>query len=219
MLGTANLGNEIVPRKDNSLVVLGNDGTVIRKLPVPMATTMCGPIKWWTPGSVLIHCSSEHGSSSQLWELPLDGGTPERLTAAWEELGIHEEGVFYHPTLSVFGVSPDGSSLLGYYTDPQRRGWRIGLFPIAGGTPKRFEIARIATQWTADGRGLLYLDSLAGIANIFLQPLDGGAAKPVTRFTGGDGVLSFALSRDGKQLAFQRGDSTLDVVLIRNVEK
>ncbi|TPG33813.1 hypothetical protein EAH80_14870 [Mycobacterium hodleri] len=81
VLGTANLGNEIVARKDNSLVVMSNDGTVIRKLPVPTATTMCGPIKWWTPGSVLIHCSSQHGSSSQLWELPLYGGTPTPLTA------------------------------------------------------------------------------------------------------------------------------------------
>ncbi|QEN13169.1 hypothetical protein ACRDU6_11195 [Mycolicibacterium sp. ELW1] len=81
VLGTANLGNEVVARKDNSLVVMGNDGKVIRKLPVPMAAAMCGPIKWWSPGSVLIHCSSQHGSGSQLWELPLDGSAPTPLTA------------------------------------------------------------------------------------------------------------------------------------------
>ncbi|MCV7347536.1 hypothetical protein H7J91_24025 [Mycolicibacterium rhodesiae] len=81
VLGTANLGNEVVPRKDNSLVVMGNDGKVVRTLPAPMVSAMCGPIKWWSPGSVLIRCSSQHGSSSQLWELPLDGSSPTPLTA------------------------------------------------------------------------------------------------------------------------------------------
>ena len=81
VLGTANLGNEVVPRKDNSLVVMGNDGTVIRTLPVPTATAMCGPIKWWTSGSILIRCSADHGSGSQLWQLPLDGSAPTPLTA------------------------------------------------------------------------------------------------------------------------------------------
>jgi TolB protein len=81
VLGTANLGNEVVPRKDNSLVVMGNDGGVVRKLPVPMANAMCGPIKWWTPGSILVRCSAQHGSASQLWQLPLDGSAPTPITA------------------------------------------------------------------------------------------------------------------------------------------
>ncbi|AKK29049.1 hypothetical protein [Mycobacterium sp. EPa45] len=81
VLGTANLGNEVMPRTDNSLVVMGNDGKVIRTLPVPMATSMCGPIKWWTPESILVHCSAQHGSGSQLWQLPLDGSAPTPLTA------------------------------------------------------------------------------------------------------------------------------------------
>lgn len=81
VLDTANLGNDVVPRSDNSLVVMSNDGTIIRTLPAPMAKALCGPVKWWTPGSLLVHCSSEHGSSSQLWEVPLDGGTPTALTA------------------------------------------------------------------------------------------------------------------------------------------
>ena len=35
-LGTANLNNDLVPRADNSLVVLDNDGTVVRRLAAPM---------------------------------------------------------------------------------------------------------------------------------------------------------------------------------------
>lgn len=81
VLGTANLGNEVVARSDNSLVVMSNDGAVIRTLPAPMAKAMCGPVKWWTPGSLLVHCTAERSAASQLWEVPLDGSTPTSITA------------------------------------------------------------------------------------------------------------------------------------------
>ncbi|WP_029114541.1 hypothetical protein [Mycobacterium sp. URHB0044] len=81
VLGTANLGNEIVPRSDNSLVVMDNNGSIIRTLPVPMQNAYCAPMKWWKPGVFLAHCSAQRGSGEQLWEVPLDGGTPTALTA------------------------------------------------------------------------------------------------------------------------------------------
>lgn len=81
VLGTANLGNEVVPRADNSLVVLGNDGTVIRTLAAPMPAAMCRPVRWWTPQTVLAHCREEKSSANQLWEVPLDGSAPTALTA------------------------------------------------------------------------------------------------------------------------------------------
>ena len=59
VLGTANLGNQVVARSDNSLVVMSNDGKVIRTLPTPMAKAMCRPVKWWSPGSLLVQCTAE----------------------------------------------------------------------------------------------------------------------------------------------------------------
>ena len=86
---------------------------------------------------------------------------------------------------------------------------------MAGGTPIRFEILIPNVAWTPDGRNLLYMDASAGVANIFLQPLSGGSPRPITTFTT-DGLVGFgfALSRDGRQLALARGNSTSDVVLI-----
>lgn len=81
VLGTANLGNEVVARSDNSLVVLKNDGTVARTLAAPMPNAMCAPVKWWTPGTLLVHCRAEGDTANQLWEVPLDGGAPTALTA------------------------------------------------------------------------------------------------------------------------------------------
>lgn len=81
VLGTANLGNEIVPRTDNSLVVMGNDGTIIRTLPAPMPKAKCSPVKWSAPEVILTHCDVQRGGGEQLWKVPLDGGQPTALTA------------------------------------------------------------------------------------------------------------------------------------------
>jgi hypothetical protein len=81
VLGTANLGNELVPRSDDSLVVVGNDGRIIRTIPTPMPNADCSPVKWWAPTVVLANCSAEKSSASQLWRMPIDGGAPTALTA------------------------------------------------------------------------------------------------------------------------------------------
>jgi TolB protein len=81
VLATANLGNQLVPRSDDSLVVVGNDGGIIRTIPTPLRNGDCAPARWWAPAVVLAACSADHGSGSQLWKVPIDGGTPTALTA------------------------------------------------------------------------------------------------------------------------------------------
>jgi hypothetical protein len=81
VLGTANLANEVVARSDNSLVVMGNDGSIIRTLPTPMPKAMCSPVKWSAPGVILTHCAAEGSGGEQLWKVPVDGGQPTALTA------------------------------------------------------------------------------------------------------------------------------------------
>ena len=81
VLGTANLGNALVPRTDNSLVVMDNDGTAERVLPSPMPNAYCSAVRWWTPTVILAHCTLEHSSAGQLWKVPLDGAASTALTA------------------------------------------------------------------------------------------------------------------------------------------
>lgn len=50
-------------------------------------------------------------------------------------------------------------------------------------------------------------------ANVWMQPLDGTAASPVTHFTEGE-IFDFRPSPDGKWLAMSRGSISNDVVLI-----
>ena len=148
------------------------------------------------------------------WRMPFGGGTPERLTASWDALGIKQDGVFYHPTLQLTGLSPEGTQALGHYSDPERRGFRLGVFPIAGGTPTRLDIAADEAVWSSDGRTLFYRDWRMGPPNLFRQPATGGTPVQLTSYAD-DAVVTFALSRDGKQIAMSRGKSTSDAVLIR----
>jgi serine/threonine protein kinase len=153
-------------------------------------------------------------SPRQVWRMPLDGGTPERLTAPWEGQDIKTEGVFYHPTITLADISPDGTQALAYYTDAARRGWRAGLFPIAPGQPKPLEIFGPDVTWAPDGKSLFYLDATGEVPNVVRLSLAGGPSSHVTSFTS-DGVFNFAISPDGKQLALSRGTVTSDVVLMR----
>ncbi|WP_242453319.1 hypothetical protein [Mycolicibacterium sp. P9-64] len=79
VLATENLGNQISPRTDQSLVVMSNDdGSIVRALPAPLPEAECIPVKWWTPGVILVHCGGS--GREQLWKVPVDGAEPTALT-------------------------------------------------------------------------------------------------------------------------------------------
>lgn len=81
VLSTANRGNDAAPRTDNSFVLMGNDGTVGRVLPVPMPNGVCMTTRWLTPTDFVARCNIENSAASQLWKVPLDGSAPTALTA------------------------------------------------------------------------------------------------------------------------------------------
>jgi TolB protein len=65
------------------VVVMGNDGTVVRTLSVRGAN-YCGPERWWDGEigtTVLAHCNSDLMDQPQLWRMPIDGEAPTALTA------------------------------------------------------------------------------------------------------------------------------------------
>jgi hypothetical protein len=81
-------GAQLVLGTDHALVVVGNDGRIVRQLPPPGPLTDCSPIRWWAAKVILANCV--HGRqargaypdySSQLWQIPLTGQAPTALTA------------------------------------------------------------------------------------------------------------------------------------------
>ena len=66
-----------------------------------------------------------------------------------------------------------------------------------------------------DEKNVIYTAEENGVLNVWTMPIDGGAAKQLTRFSSQE-IFSVAVSADGKQLAMSRGMTAADVILIKD---
>ncbi len=140
-----------------------------------------------------------------LWKMPIEGGAPTQLT----QFSSTEPN-----------VSPDGKLIACFYRD-EKQAWRIAVVAFEGGEPlKTFDIPQtvyydMTAKWTPDGRGITYINGGGGGLNLWLQPYPEGPPKQMTDFKE-NGLHRREWTRDGKQVALVRGDSTNDVVMITN---
>jgi Tol biopolymer transport system component/DNA-binding winged helix-turn-helix (wHTH) protein len=154
-------------------------------------------------GRWVVYTSFDESGKLTLWKVSIDGGDPIQLTRQ----------VSLYPV-----VSPDGKLIACHYRDEQTRRMVIAIIPFAGGNPvKEFKEMPLPDygilRWTPDGRALTYILTKDGVSNIWLQPLDGGQPKQLTNFNE-DQIFRLAWSRDGKYLAFDRGITIKDIILI-----
>jgi Tol biopolymer transport system component len=155
-----------------------------------------------SPDGRLVVFAALRDGESRLFRASEDGGPPEPLTA-------------YHAHTPAF--SPDGKRLAFYSIDPATRRYRIAIAPAKGGPPLQTLEAHPPPQrarilFRDEG---LYLNAMPDdVANIWVQPLDGRSPRRLTDFP--DSLLhDFALSPDGKSLAWSRGPYTRDAILIQ----
>lgn len=151
------------------------------------------------------------GESQFAWRVPIDGSSPP----------VQVTNV---PT-SRPAVSPDGKWLLCRLRSQQANAntplWRTAIIPLDGkGAPRYFAGAPAhggppELRWHPDGRSFLYLDYKDGVANVWLQPLDGSAPRQLTPFKSGR-IFSFDIAPDGSKLVLGRGEWSRDAVLIRD---
>ncbi|MBV9242348.1 MAG: PD40 domain-containing protein [Acidobacteria bacterium] len=134
-----------------------------------------------------------------LKRVPIDGGESKALTTA---------------STSWPAVSPDGKLIAAsMYVGAKHV---LAIIPAEGGDPvKQFDVPETGTfyvglAWAADGKSLIYRDEQSGY---WQQSLAGG---PPVRIPGlpNERLYNFAFSKDGKQLAFVRGEEISDVVLL-----
>ncbi len=159
----------------------------------------------FSPDGLWVICNSPNYRS---WKVPVDGGELVPLTNnSWAS-----------------GMSPD--SKLVAYVRPSGAGpvyWNISIMPFEGGPSlKTFDVtsdSRPVARWTPDGRAIIYnLTSggvLSGVTNLWIQSFDGNRPKQLTNFTAAT-FFSFDWSPDGKWLAYGRGTTSSDLVLISN---
>lgn len=155
---------------------------------------------------VVYHC--EESSADNLCKIPVDGGTPTKLTVRQS----------IKPS-----ISPDGKHVAYFSTDDQESStWQLTITPLAGvGTTRAFDIpATVCIQcfgprWTPDGQAVSYIDTRSGVSNIWIQALDETPPRPLTSFSESQ-IYAFAWSPDGKKLACVRGTTMRDVILVTN---
>jgi serine/threonine protein kinase len=154
-------------------------------------------------GRQVIFLSTVSGVQSP-WIVSIDGGKPTEVVRAFANAGSVD-------------ISPDGKSLVFSTVSGQatvcdlptcttRRTMRIRASPRHG------------LRWTPDGKGVAYVDSEA-LTNLWVQPLGGGAARQLTRFTDGRIMSGFAWSRDGERLAISRAIVNNDIVLFNGLRR
>lgn len=141
------------------------------------------------------------GTGQNIFKVPVEGGEPVQLTTT----------VSSDPA-----ISPDGKQIAYRTFDPKAGKQQTFILPIDGGDPTRtLDIPSGILRWTPDGRGIAYVDEQDGVDNIWVQPLTGGTPRQLTHFTA-DHIGPFLFSPDGKRIAVSRGNTTSDVVLLKN---
>jgi serine/threonine protein kinase len=156
---------------------------------------------------------------NHIWRVPLNGAPDGSRKAEPVQATTVAQG--FHAGRGM-GMSPDGKTLA-YMVELVNVGTQNGIQKIAlldlesMATPRMIDPhAHISAgpQFTADGKAIAYPVRENGVDNLWVQPLDGSAARQITRFDS-EQILSFAWSPDGKTLGILRGHTDSDVVLLQ----
>jgi serine/threonine protein kinase len=143
---------------------------------------------------------------TKFFRLPIEGGTPTEIPVA------HQNG---DPMLR---ISPDGNWIAYLYEEARPAQEQIAIIPASGGAPVHlFPLPEDTNQfrWSPDGKGVQFILTRDGAANVWEQPVTGGPRRQITNFTSGH-IFDFDWSRDGKQLFLAKGEINSDVILISN---
>jgi serine/threonine protein kinase/Tol biopolymer transport system component len=158
---------------------------------------------FWSPDGQWIYFTSWRSGNGRLWKMPANGGTPQQVS-----------------DLSFNAIRFVGSNLIcGAYFDDQASParWRGALLSLeTGQLGKVFDPPATAyARDMLDERTMIYADSKGDVGNLWTRPLEGGAAKQITKFDS-DRIFGFAWSRDAKQFAVTRGNGSADIILMKD---
>ncbi len=168
----------------------------------------------WTPfmsaDGRWVTYTNERGISLKI---PTEGGAATSVFDVPAGQPLPDLPLNFHDPL----LSPDGRMVMGHYQEPAS-GERTVIMPVDN--PAQFKLfpdVFVSAQWTADGRGIVYIDNRRQTGNLWRQPIAGGKPVQITRFDG-EQIYRFAYTPDGKQFAVSRGATISDVVLITSRE-
>ena len=143
------------------------------------------------------------GNRGQLMRISTSGGKPSLL--------FGENGPWWP------SISGDGK-YVGFRAGAGDEDRKFIVIPAEGGAPVHqfnvppdSDIFRLAS----DGAGFYYTQHDGDVDNLWYQSMAGSPAHQVTHFTS-DHIYAFAFSRDGRRVAFTRGNEKQDAVMLSN---
>ncbi|HEV2422061.1 MAG TPA: protein kinase [Candidatus Acidoferrales bacterium] len=151
-------------------------------------------------------------ATGRIMEVSVDGGNPQILPGT----DIPKEFV----AEDLGGISRDGKQMPFFSTSgPGRMDLDIAALNAGANPPLRrlTPDPRVSgpVGFTPDGKGVVYPITENGVANGWVQPLDGSKGRQITHFTSG-GIAAGGWSPDGKTLALLRSNTQSDIVLLRD---
>jgi hypothetical protein len=146
---------------------------------------------------------SDVGGYPALWSVPLKGGAASPLSTR----------PALRPALDATGTRLAWVDL----EAPDAAARQVVVAPMAALEQRKPVVSVPADaffRWNPGGPALTFVQTKDGVSNLWDAPLDGGPARPLTRFTE-EVIFGFDWSRDGREAALLRGSASSELLLIR----
>ncbi|MGA2000501.1 MAG: protein kinase [Terriglobales bacterium] len=236
-------GKIVIADASGHSTLLNPDGSGDVRLPTQefgLVPSVCGDGKSFLYSSLTrsnaIHvtlASTGGGRETDLTSGRMDWQPVCSPDGAWAVYLSHDSGVWQLMRISTSGGKPtllfgeSGPWWPSISGDGKYIGFRAGagdedrkfiVIPAEGGAPVHqfnvppdSDIFRLAR----DGAGFYYTQHEGDVDNLWYQSMSGSPARQVTHFTS-DHIYAFAFSRDGRRVAFTRGNEKQDAVMLSN---
>ena len=183
-----------------SLRIIGADGTEIRSL--TEAIDIRGSASWSPEGKWIAVGGKDSTGEEGLFKIPTDGGPPESLAKGFAANPVWSPkndvvvyaGVESAGELPLLAVRPDGSAFELPLIRVRPAGERVRFLP--------------------DGKGLIYMQGSLTAQDFWLLDLTTKQPRRLTQFSDTATMRTFDITRDGKQIVFDRLRENSNLMLI-----
>ncbi|HKS22242.1 MAG TPA: protein kinase [Thermoanaerobaculia bacterium] len=150
-----------------------------------------------TPDGQAVIFSALEDIAPKLFRVPIGGGPVTKLLADRASDGA---------------ISPDGKLLACTFglAEPCAS---LAILPATGGAARILPLNGCLYRWSPDGKSIVFVKDEGKKENLYLLPLDGKEAKPITSFTDGS-IANFAWAPDGSRIVLTHYQQTRDVVMM-----
>jgi len=185
-------GRQLVLGTPSGLALMGNDGVAGKELPIA-AQKNCTPMRWWDAGSTIALTRCGDSAGSQLWLVPIDGGTPTALTApnngrngpdygdlnAWEvPAGTYVQAAGACGVIFLAKLNGDGTT--SRVSVPGAASGSIVVVGVNGG-----DLDLRARAGCGSGQALIDYNPAAGTSTVLLgPPVNGGGVISAVPYPG-----------------------------------